>query len=49
MDPLVKALSRHTVIRLQAEEAPLEDVFLTFYEQPHEAPPLPRHEATPVA
>ncbi|MDQ2829656.1 MAG: ABC transporter ATP-binding protein [Chloroflexota bacterium] len=49
MDPLVKALSRHTVVRLQAEEAPLEDVFLTFYEQPHEAPPLPRHEAAPVA
>jgi len=49
MDPLVKAISRHTVLRLQAEEAPLEDVFLTFYEKPHEAPPLPRREAAPVA
>ncbi len=32
MDPLIKALSRHEVIRLQAEEAPLEEVFLKFYE-----------------
>jgi ABC-2 type transport system ATP-binding protein len=32
MDALVKALSRHEVIRLQAEEAPLEEVFLKFYE-----------------
>jgi ABC-2 type transport system ATP-binding protein len=28
MDALIKALSRHEVIRLQAEEAPLEEVFL---------------------
>jgi beta-exotoxin I transport system ATP-binding protein len=34
MDPLIKALSRHEVIRLQAEEAPLEEVFLKFYEEP---------------
>jgi ABC-2 type transport system ATP-binding protein len=32
MDPLIKALSNHEVIRLQAEEAPLEEVFLKFYE-----------------
>src|SRR5579875_1029633 len=32
MDPLIKAFSRHEVIRLQAEEAPLEEVFLKFYE-----------------
>lgn len=32
MDALIKALSRHNVIRLQAEEAPLEEVFLQFYE-----------------
>lgn len=32
MDPLIKALSQHEVIRLQAEEAPLEEVFLKFYE-----------------
>jgi ABC-2 type transport system ATP-binding protein len=32
MDPLIKALSHHEVIRLQAEEAPLEEVFLKFYE-----------------
>lgn len=34
MDPLIKALSRHEVLRLQAEEAPLEEVFLKFYENP---------------
>src|SRR5579863_7014879 len=32
MDALIKALSRHEVLRLQAEEAPLEEVFLKFYE-----------------
>ncbi len=32
MDPLIKALSRHEVLRLHAEEAPLEEVFLKFYE-----------------
>lgn len=34
MDALIKALSRHEVVRLQAEEAPLEEVFLKFYENP---------------
>jgi ABC-2 type transport system ATP-binding protein len=34
MDTLIKALSRHEVLRLQAEEAPLEEVFLKFYEDP---------------
>ena len=34
MDALIKALSRHEVLRLQAEEAPLEEVFLQFYEIP---------------
>ncbi len=33
MDRLIKALSQHEVIRLQAEEAPLEEVFLKFYEE----------------
>src|SRR5947199_730776 len=33
MDPLIKALSQHEVIRLHAEEAPLEEVFLKFYEE----------------
>lgn len=33
MDALIKALSQHEVIRLQAEEAPLEEVFLKFYEE----------------
>lgn len=37
MDPLIKALSRHKVVRLQAEEAPLEEVFLKFYEEPEKA------------
>jgi ABC-2 type transport system ATP-binding protein len=32
MDPLIKALSHHEVLRLQVEEAPLEEVFLKFYE-----------------
>ena len=32
MDALIKALSKHEVLRLQAEEAPLEEVFLKFYE-----------------
>lgn len=34
MDPLIKALSQHKVVRLQAQEAPLEEVFLKFYEEP---------------
>ncbi len=34
MDQLIKALSRHEVLRMQAEEAPLEEVFLKFYEEP---------------
>jgi ABC-2 type transport system ATP-binding protein len=33
MDPLIKALSQHEVLRLQVEEAPLEEVFLKFYEE----------------
>ena len=32
MDSLIKALSQYEVIRLQVEEAPLEEVFLKFYE-----------------
>ncbi len=32
MDPLIKALSHHDVLRLHVEEAPLEEVFLKFYE-----------------
>ncbi len=32
MDPLIKALSHHNVLRLHVEEAPLEEVFLKFYE-----------------
>jgi ABC-2 type transport system ATP-binding protein len=37
MDALIKALSHHEVLRLQAEEAPLEEVFLKFYEETKEA------------
>src|SRR6266516_3082671 len=37
MDPLIKALSPHEVVRLQAEEAPLEEVFFKFYEEPEKA------------
>jgi len=42
MDPLIKALSRHEVVRLHAEEAPLEEVFLKFYEEPEKKTPLTR-------
>jgi ABC-2 type transport system ATP-binding protein len=31
IDPVIKALARHTVRRLDVEEAPLEEVFLRFY------------------
>ena len=42
MDPLIKALSHHEVVRLQAEEAPLEEVFLKFYEEPEKKTPTTR-------
>ena len=31
IDPVIKVLARHTVRRLEVEEAPLEEVFLKFY------------------
>ncbi len=31
IDPVIKVLARHTVRRLEVEEAPLEEVFLRFY------------------
>ena len=31
IDPVIKALARHTIRHLSVEEAPLEDVFLKFY------------------
>jgi ABC-2 type transport system ATP-binding protein len=31
IDPVIKVLARHTIRRLEVEEAPLEDVFLKFY------------------
>ena len=34
MDSLIKALSQHEVRRLHSQEAPLEEVFLKFYEEP---------------
>jgi ABC-2 type transport system ATP-binding protein len=40
MDALIKALSQHEVIRLTSQEAPLEEVFLKFYEEPEKAAPL---------
>jgi len=42
MDALIKALSQHEVIRLHAEEAPLEEVFLKFYEEPAKSVTLTR-------
>ena len=41
MDPLIKALSLHDVLRLQVEEAPLEEVFLNFYEDVPAQLPIP--------
>ncbi len=40
MDMLIKALSQHEVIRLTSQEAPLEEVFLKFYEEPEKAAPV---------
>jgi ABC-2 type transport system ATP-binding protein len=40
MDGLIKALAQHEVLRLQAEEAPLEEVFLKFYEEPEKMAPI---------
>lgn len=40
MDPLIKALSHHQVVRLHSQEAPLEEVFLKFYEKPEKAAQL---------
>ena len=37
MDSLIKSFSRHEVLRMQAEEAPLEEVFLKFYQEPEKA------------
>jgi len=34
VDSLVKTLARYEVVHLSAEEAPLEEVFLQFYEEP---------------
>jgi ABC-2 type transport system ATP-binding protein len=34
VDPVIKFLARHTIRRLDVEEAPLEDVFLKFYRAP---------------
>jgi ABC-2 type transport system ATP-binding protein len=31
IDPVIKVLARHTIRRMEVEEAPLEDVFLKFY------------------
>jgi ABC-2 type transport system ATP-binding protein len=34
VDPVIKVLARHTIRRLDVEEAPLEEVFLKFYGAP---------------
>jgi ABC-2 type transport system ATP-binding protein len=41
MDRLIKALGQYEVLRLTSQEAPLEDVFLKFYEEPPSAAPKP--------
>ncbi|MHB8600030.1 MAG: ABC transporter ATP-binding protein [Ktedonobacteraceae bacterium] len=48
MDPLIKALSIHEVLRLQAEEAPLEEVFLKFYEDTGNTDNLETEDKTSV-
>ena len=40
IDPVIKALARHTVRRLEVEEAPLEEVFLRFYTDGAGRPPV---------
>ena len=42
IDPVIKVLARHTIRRLEVEEAPLEDVFLKFYtgDTPGDATPF---------
>ncbi len=40
MDLLIKALGQHEVIRLTSQEAPLEEVFLKFYEEPEKTAPV---------
>jgi ABC-2 type transport system ATP-binding protein len=40
MDRLIKALGQHDVVRMTSQEAPLEDVFLKFYEEPEKAAPV---------
>lgn len=46
IDPMIKALARHSIRRLAVEEAPLEEIFLKFYtggtvSEPERAEPLP--------
>jgi ABC-2 type transport system ATP-binding protein len=41
VDPVIKVLARHTIRRLDVEEAPLEDVFLKFYSSPQQEEPRP--------
>lgn len=46
IDPVIKALARHSIRRLAVEEAPLDEIFLKFYtggtvSQPERAEPLP--------
>ncbi|HEY1391468.1 MAG TPA: ABC transporter ATP-binding protein [Ktedonobacterales bacterium] len=51
IDPVIKALARHSIRRLAVEEAPLEDVFLRFYtegaiDQSADAGPIPPSPTT---
>ncbi len=46
IDPVIKALARHTIRRLAIEEAPLEEVFLKFYTDGASAQP---EAVTPIA
>jgi ABC-2 type transport system ATP-binding protein len=40
MDRLIKELSQYEVIRMTSQEAPLEEVFLKFYQEPAQAAPV---------
>jgi ABC-2 type transport system ATP-binding protein len=47
IDPVIKVLARHTIRRMEVEEAPLEDVFLKFYTG-ESSPTAKRTERTSV-
>ncbi len=49
IDPVIKTLARHSVLRLEVEEAPLEEVFLKFYTDGADDQPSAAQAVTPLA